>query len=154
MKMMPFRSKSPRERAITQAERLAHLGREGGESLLHALPEARERLDELREQARAVLHQIEDMREQAQPAIEEGKRGAAHGKKSFDEGRKGAAHGATAISLASQIEPNRSRGKRPPVLLLLMAAGAIAYVLWKRREGQHADTSVHLGHSGSDPVVL
>ena len=156
MKMMPFRSKSPRERAMTQAERLVDLGREGGESLRHALPEARERLEDLREQVHMVLEQIESMREQAQPAIGEGKRGAAHGKKSFDEGRKGAAHGAAAISLASKIDPKASpkRGGRPPIFLLLVAAGGIAYVLWKRRAGQHAGASSHLDQPGGEPLVL
>lgn len=150
MKMMPFRSKTPRERAMTQAERLVHLGREGGESLRHAVPEVRERLEELREQARLVLHQIEDMREQAQPVIEEGKRGAAHGKKSLSEGKKGAAHGATAISLASQIEPNRSRGKRPPFFLLLAVAGGVAYFVWKRR----CDTARHTDQPEAEPYTL
>jgi len=90
-----------------------------------------------------VLEQIESMREQAQPAIGEGRRGAAHGRKSFDEGRKGAAHGAAAISLASKIDPKASskRGGRPPIFLLLVAAGGIAYVIWKRRQGQHAAAS-------------
>lgn len=108
-----------------QAEHLVHLGREGRDSLRDAVPVARDRLGELREQAQAVLHGIEEIREQAQPAIEEGK--------------KSAAHGASAVSLASQISPKRSRKKFPLFLVVLLGVGGAAYSWWNRRERQRGD---------------
>ena len=111
------------------AEHLMHLGREGGESLRDALPGARDRLGELREQAQAVLHGIEDIHEQAQPAIEEGK--------------KSAAHGASAVSLASQISPKRSRSKFPLVFVILLVAGGAAYGWWNRRYRPRTDSAYH-----------
>lgn len=123
-----------------QAEHLIHLGREGGEALRDALPVARDRLGELREQAQAVLHGIEDIHEQAQPAIEEGK--------------KSAAHGASAVSLASQISPKRSRSKSPLYLVILLVAGGAAYGWWNRRCRSGTDTASQPDLPGTETRAL
>ncbi len=122
------------------AEHLVHLGREGGEAVRDALPVARDRLGELREQAQAVLHSIEDIHEQAQPAIEEGK--------------KSAAHGASAVSLASQISPKRSRSKFPLVLVIVLAAGGAAYGWWNRRYRSRTDSAYHPDLPGTETRAL
>lgn len=131
---MLFRSKSRRERAMGQAEHLVHLGRESGETLRHAVPVARDRLEEFREQAQGLLYRIEDMREQAQPAIDEGK-------KSAQDAKQSAAHAASAVALASEISPKRSRSKLPFVLVVLLLLGVAARFWWKRRDGQGGDST-------------
>ena len=138
--MKLLRSRSRRERAMGHAEHLVHLGREGGEAVRDALPVARDRLGELREQAQAVLHSIEDIHEQAQPAIEEGK--------------KSAAHGASAVSLASQISPKRSRSKFPLVLVIVLAAGGAAYGWWNRRYRSRTDSAYHPDLPGTETRAL
>jgi len=122
------------------AEHLVHLGREGGEAVRDAIPVARDRLGELREQAQAVLHGIEDIREQSQPAIEEGK--------------KSAAHGAAAVSLASQISPKRRRSKFPLVLVILLVAGGAAYGWWNRRYRPSTAPAYQPDRPGTEPRPL
>jgi ferric-dicitrate binding protein FerR (iron transport regulator) len=122
------------------AEHLMHLGREGGEAVREALPVARDRLSELREQAQAVLRGIEDIHEQAQPAIEEGK--------------KSAAHGASAVSLASQISPKRRRSKFPFVLVILLVAGGAAYAWWNRRFRSGTAPAYHSDLPGTETRAL
>lgn len=126
---MLLRSKGRRERALRQAEHLVNLGREGGESLLQAVPVAREHVEELRDQAHVLLHRIDDMREQARPAIDEAR-------KSVQDGRASAAHAAAAAALAAEISPKRSRSKIPLVIAVLLALGGTAAFWWKRRNTQ------------------
>ena len=138
--MKLLKSRSRRERAMGHAEHLVHLGREGSEAVRDALPGARDRLSELREQAQAVLHGIEDIHQQAQPAIEEGK--------------KSAAHGASAVSLASQISPKRSRSKFPLVLVILLAAGGAAYAWWNRHDQARTAPAYQSDLSGTETRAL